>query len=821
MNLRYELSYTLRLVRKKLGFSLLCIIVIALGYLITLPLYSFVKNFAYTTLPYPDADRLIVIKPIETPSGSEQSTSNFDFFQFNSVQERSTALEKIGAYSSTFVNLSDGDFALPFGATHITADALGFAATNPVLGRSLQHSDEQVGADPVTLISYQVWQSYYLGNPEIIGRVARINGEATTIVGVMPEGFRYPYDEDIWQPLMLSNSAEPGEGPNITIVGALKEGASREEATQEIQMIMGELSSEHPDYYISQSAVVQPFTQGWINNGLFLMDSVGVAAISLFLLICLNVSNLLVIRASERVSELAIRSAVGARRIGLISHVLLESFIVCCSGAMLGILASSWLLQGMQLVFENQISSNVQMPFWFDFTFNKEVLVLSILMMIALWLLSGVFAAWHASKGDLTSILGGDSHAVLGMRGGKITRFIVHLQMTISFFLLLVSGVFVFNFQAINSEGVVANADQYVVASVDMSGQAYTEPAQALRFIEQLAVALRQRREFESVAFGTAQPGGASSLVQVSFAQSTQVGQEVPRFGANWISPNYFQTIEYPLLEGRRFDDTDNFQSLPVVIVDSTFTTKMGLVESPVGHTILLGDADGNATVQATIVAVVPQTNRAGSETAPNLNSLIYRPIAQYSGAPRLFPIARTDSSQALVMSEIETLIREAASAIDRDVPVYSIGLLTSSLEANRAILLMMLTMFSAASLGALALAVISIYGLITRAVISRANEIGLRRAIGSSDSKIIRLFLSQGLGYLISAFVIGGGLGLLTINLMQTALSSFSSFSFISTVSVVFSVVSLAVIVLVSIASYVPVRQIVALEPGDALRYQ
>ncbi|MDO9318453.1 MAG: ABC transporter permease [Gammaproteobacteria bacterium] len=817
MNLGYELHYTLRLIRRKLGFNFLCIIVIALGYLITLPVYSFVKNFAYTTLPYPDGDRLVVIMPVETPSGSEQATENFDFFQFNAIQGRSTAFEKLGAYRPIVANLSDGDFALPFSGSHITADALGFAATNPVLGRSLQYSDEQVGADPVTLISHQVWQSYYFGDPEIIGRIARVNGEATTIVGVMPEGFRYPYDEDIWQPLMLSNSTEPGEGPSVTIVGALKDGASREVATQEIQMILGELSSEHTDHYRNQSAIVQPFTQGWLNSGVFIMDSVGVAAISLFLLICLNVSNLLVIRASERVNELAIRSAVGARRIGLIGHVLLESFIVCCSGAILGILASNWLLQGMQLVFENQVSSNVQTPFWFDFTFNEDVLILSILMLIALWLLSGVFAAWHASKGDLTSTLGGDSRAVVGMRAGKITRFIVHLQMTISFFLLLVSGVFVFSFQAMNTDGVVANGDQYVVATVDMSAPAYAETAQAQRFIEQLARVLRQRNEFENVAFGTAHLAGASSAVQVTLEESIDNEQEVPGFGESWISANYFQTIEFPLLEGRIFDETDNFQSLPVVLVDTTFTTKMGMNESPVGHTIQLRDANGNSTVQATIVGVVPQSNRT-SEIAPNLISLIYRPLAQYSGAPRLFSIARTDSSLTLTMSEIETIIRDAVGAVDRDVPVYAIGLLSSSLEAPRAIFLMILTMFSAAALGALALAVISIYGLIARAVFSRANEIGVRRALGSSDSRIVKLFLSQGLGYLISAFVIGGGVGVLVISILQSALSSISSFNFISTVSVVFSAVSLTVIALVCMASYVPVRRVLAMEPGDAL---
>ncbi|PCI76742.1 MAG: hypothetical protein COB20_09920, partial [SAR86 cluster bacterium] len=323
MNFWYEFSYTIRVLKRRIGFSSLCVLVIALGYTVTIPLYAIVKNFAYATLPFPDSDRLVIVSQIDTLRNGEMTTSSFDEYQYNEIEQSVSSLDSLSAFHELAITLSEGEYAERFFGGRITAETLSYAATNPILGRPFESADEAVGAERVVLLGYGVWQRYYAGDPSIIGKSSRVNQIPHTIIGVMPEGFSYPQSAQLWLPLSIDNAAQPGTSPRVSIIGKLASGVSRSEAALELAGLVERQSLDFPDIYGNRSAKIIPFTHGMFTSAFTIFNSMAGMAICIYLLVCLNIGNLLLIRANDRVNELAVRKAVGSSRAGLFATVLL------------------------------------------------------------------------------------------------------------------------------------------------------------------------------------------------------------------------------------------------------------------------------------------------------------------------------------------------------------------------------------------------------------------------------------------------------------------------------------------------------------------
>lgn len=822
MNLLYETNYTLRVIKKKFGFSLLCVAVIAIGFMITLPLYSFVKNFGYTTLPYPDGDRLVAIKPYDELNQTEMGAGNLDAFQFNTYNDSISGFESVGTYRSEVIALSDGELAEQFLGYRTTANVLDYTAVAPILGRRLLPLDQVAGAEPVVLLGNDVWRNYYAGDPEIIGKSARVNGQPHTIVGVMPAGFSFPTVSDMWLPLSIPLAAEPGEGSSLTIIGLLKEGSSRSQVSEEVRSTSLRLAGEYPDHYRNRSAFVIRFTQTVINNGMFIFDTMGTVGFGLFLLICLNISNLLLIRANERVTELAIRAALGAKRIGLLAHVLMESFFICLAGAVIGIVCSSIILGGLDSFFSSSMEPVGGTPFWINFSFNRDELFLSISMLLILWLLSGLFAAWRGSHGDLNANLSSDSKNLAIEKGGRITKVFVHLQMCISFFLLLLSGVFLISFQSSTPESIVVNPQNYLIGQVSLDVVNHTQPAHSAPYRSDLRESLLNQSEISRFAFNAVRPGNATGGVRIALATDEAEISESPLFGINWVDENFFDVIEFPILEGRNFEATDNLQSPDVAIVDETFAQRLQLNTSPVGQSIQLYDINSEAIREVTIIGVVPQANNPDFTSSPSTGSRIYSPLDQDPTLSGFQFIARLDEAAASTpLAEIERTVRQVSSTINRDITLFRIMLLSEPIEVNISALRILLAMFASAALGVLALSVISIYGLISRSVLARTSEVGIRRAMGATNLGIVKIFVGQGFFYLAVALVIGGGLGTIAMNIAQSSLATVSGFNAMFVFTSIFSSVTAVISALVLVASYIPTRRLITLEPGEALHYE
>lgn len=823
MNILYELNYTVRVLKKKLGFSALCILVIALGYGIAIPFYSIVKNFAYASLPFPDADRIVVVKQTDSRTGSELSAFSFDLYLFNALRDGAVGLETLAAFQETAVTLSGGEFAETFYGARIGADALALTATNPILGRSLRPADQLPGAVPVVLLGYAAWQNYYAGSSEVIGTAARIDGVPHTIIGVMPAGYKFPESVEVWLPFSNSAAAEPGEGPRLMLIGKLAAGVSRAEATVELANFMSARSAEIPEHYENRSAKISPLIHASVRNGFPLFNMIGGLAFGVFVLVCVNVGNLLLLRANERFNELAIRSAIGASRINLISHALLESLFVCALGTLFGVFLAILGLRFFSSVLLNEFEGGRITPFWIDFSFQADYGFVAIFLMLLLWLGSGGFAAWRATRLDLAAAIGGDSKGVTSKSSGKFIRSLVLIQTVLSFALLVIAGAFLIvlpqRYQADNVE----LSNDFLKARITLGTEKYRDVGNQEFFRRELnQQLLQQSGRAEEAIYTTALPSELGNYVRMSQTlEDLATAPLAARHYMAWVSNNYFEALNLPLLQGRYFDNADTADSETVVVVDSAFAGGVQASESPVGTLIQIDRFNGtgfdNTSGElARIVGVVPHMGPETTESGAT-PSKIYRPFSQ--GSPGRFNLLlRVEEEQLQNFADLELQLRQVGSSIDGDVPIDQFAILSEAMGQSNPELKLFGGIFGGAALAALLLASVGMYGLISRSVFARAGEIGIRRAIGSSDWSIIRIFLNQGLLFIATGVVVGGGGAILILNALESDLATFNVFSSISAVLVV---VTVTIGALICFASFAPARKVVGMEPGEALHYE
>ena len=538
---------------------------------------------------------------------------------------------------------------------------------------------------------------------------------------------------------------------------------------------------------------------------------------SIFVLVCLNIANLLTIRANERVTELAIRTALGARRSRLVIHVLLESLLICLSGALLGMLAARPILGAIESFIYNLAEDGRTVPFWFDYSYSSDVVLLASLMLVFLWLSSGAFAAWRASNRDISVILGSDSKGELALADSKVVGVLVNIQVVVSFFLLIVSGVFLLQMQNFSTRKSVEEPERFYAAEIELNAEKYPSEGDRQNYREEFQRLLLENVNIEAVTFASSIPGAGVRGFDVTLAEDSVTAE--PDFSAHqmaWVSTNYFRVVDGSnLLQGRYFDERDRDAAVNVAIVDDAFLQKLQLDESSVGKSIRILDEDG-LTVSATIIGVVSGFS-SELETPEGPTPIIYRPLSQNS--PNRFQfIVKASSIASPTFAELNEQIRMIGTRVDRDVSISYMNSLARIAENNFALNSLVSSLFASAAMASLILALIGVYGSISRSVSVRRREIGIRRAIGSSDLSITTIFLKKGLYYWMAALLLGGGVAILAVNAIAGVISSQSVFS---SLVLVFSLVALLFGMLITFSSYVPVRKVIALEPGEAMHYE
>jgi putative ABC transport system permease protein len=807
-SLLQDLRFAARLLRKSPAITAVSVLALTLGIGLTVTMYSIVYGALLRGLPFEDGDRIMALLESDAAQGPDDSrpASLHDYADWREQQRSFTDL---AAYYAGTINMTSSERPERYDGAFVTASLLPLLGVQPLLGRGFTAEDDQPGAPYVVLLGHEVWQREFAGDPGVLGRTVRANGEPGTIIGVMPAGFRFPSEEDLWVPLRGDPGRYPrGGGPSLTVIGKLAPGSSAESASADLSGIIARIAAEHPRPGVTEArGRVQPFTKQFIGREATAMLFTMLGAVFLVLLIaCANVANLLLSRAALRSKEVGIRTALGATRFRVVVQFLAEAVVLATVGAVLG-LGVAWI--GITL-FNNAIAPT-NPPFWIQIRLDTPVLLFVVAVTAIASLVSGAVPAWQAARADVNEILKDESRGGSSFRMGRLSKSLVVLEIALSCGLLVGAGLMIKSVTKLRNFDLGFPAETVFTARVGVPEVEYATPEQQLRFFQDV------RERVAAIPGITA--AGLTSNLPVTGSPRPQLGidgvpyadpdRDRPRAGRIAVSPGFFETFETPILAGRDFSTGDGADALPVAIVNESFAARHFPGESPLGRRVQFASPAG-AEIPApwlTVVGVVPDMYVSGVDN--EYPEAVYLP---YTQAPARFMsiVVRGGPEPLAVTSQV----RDAVAAVDADVPLYFVQTLAASIAQNTWFYRVFGTLFMVFGLVALLLAAMGLYAVMSFSVSRRTREVGVRMALGARIGSVVGLIFRQAMVQIAIGLVLGLGLAAAVSRLLTMLL-----FGVHPRDPVIFGSIVLLLMGTGVIAAVVPARRAAMIEPLAALR--
>lgn len=805
MNFWFDIKYAWRLFARTPGHSLLCVVVVALSVGLAMFTYSLAYAMAFKHLPFSGSDRWRSVQIAANKSGNVRAS--VDAYTYQEILKRNRTAKHLGAFSTRVAVLSEGQASTSLRTAAISPSLLEAMRVAPQTGRIFNASDSRPGAKPVVVLSFDTWKNYFAADPAIVGKQVRIDTQPMQIVGVMPADFYAFQDSALWLPLQLPTLARPGDSTVfVSPFIVLEKGQTADAVLAEMKAAVADVNKRYPELFSSERRVglIRAHLM-WTHPNLQIVSMVVFIALAVLLLGCMNISMIFLARLLERSRELALRVAVGASRSRLMRQCLLETALVVLFGLLLGYALALLGVDWMQSVdaFGSRIKATGRPA-------NLPVLrpvdaVAAVSVAAVIWLMSTVIPAWRISRQDSAVVLAGNGKGVAAPGSARTASLLVGLQVTVSSLVLVICANLV---MAIREEGLKPtglNSARVTISTYPTELDArYPGSHERLRYWDELTAAIKARVTGAEVAYSTAVPTRPNSVTVAIEDQQGAAKQGTLKLPLNAVSDGYFSMLGIRLRSGRLFDRTDSENSVAVAILDENTAKRFWPGQNPLGKRVQLSPADNGPWL--TVVGVVSAVNRPYDRDL----GFIYRPLRQ--AVPKEFHlIARVPSAG----SDPRVALRAAAFAVDRDVPLHNLQTLDDYLAAMNLNTTAMVPFFTVVTLITLILAATGLFGLISRSVAQRTQEVGIRRALGGTQWQVAAVFLRQGAIYLAIG-VIGVGLGILVANLI-----SFSIPNILTRAVPATSAVLVLMTLVIFTASYLPTRRAVALEPGDALRYE
>lgn len=671
----------------------------------------------------------------------------------------------------------------------------------PAMGRGFNADEDLPKQNNVIVISQGMWQRRFGGDSNILGRSITLSGTPVTVVGVMPSGFYFPTREaEFWRPIALNPTNAPRGAHYLGVIARLKPTVSIQQAHAEMQALAERLAQQYPQNSANESAETVgalDLIVGPVRPMLWtLLAAVGVV----ILIVCANVANLLLARASARGKEIAIRAAMGAGRGRLVAQMLSESLLLALVGGAFGVLLAYLAVPAIQTLGAGSI------PRVAEITVDRTVLLFTVAITLATGLLFGLAPAWQASRGTFGTVLkeGGRS-SVSGARWVRSTLLVA--EVALSIVLLVGATLLLRSFAKLTAIDPGFKADNVLTFRVSLPQPSYPEDHHRVQFYDRLLERLHRVPGIESAGMVQTLPLRGDYVLSfvVQGRPALPPGQG---HSANHrvVSPGYFQTLGVPLLKGRLITDTDAEKSPMVAVIDEAFARRHFPDEDPIGRGLDIGNGtDGFYE----IVGVVGNVHHAGLDA--DADATMYVPFKQ-DVFGSMAVLVRTTGDPTAQTATVRQVVRE----IDRALPAYAITRLdevVSESVAERRFSMLLLGLFA---LVALFLAAVGLYGVVAYAVSQRTQEIGLRMAIGAQRGDILRLVLGGGMKLAAVGTAIGIGAALLLASYIASLLfgvTTFDPVSYLATATVL--------LVVAALACYVPARRAMAVDPLVALRQE
>ena len=820
MGLWEDLRFAGRLLIKDKWFSLVAVVALALGIGVNATVFTFVNAVLIRGLPIADPDRTMAVDSFDRVRNRGNGVSYLDYRDW---RDSTRTFDAFGAYSGTLANLSDeGQPPERYNGAYISANTFSVLGARPVIGRDFVAADDVRGAPSVALIGYKVWINRYGSNQSVIGRNVRINDNPTTIIGVLPEGFQFPFNTDVWLPLQQMNGLEEQKRNSRPLLafGHLAPGVTREQAQSEMINISKRIEEENKDTNKDIQARVQTFNQQQNGGPIRVVFLSLMGAVAFVLLIaCANVANLLLSRSANRAREICVRVSLGASRWRIVRQLLLESVMMSVIAGLCGIGIAAI---GIRLFDRATGDPALGRPYWIQFTMDGNVIAFFALVCLGTGIIFGLAPALHASKTDVNEILkeGGRS-GTAGVRARRMTGALMVVELVLTVVLLAGAGFMMRNFLTMYRLDLGVDTSKLLTMSLALPERKYPALEQRLAFYERLQERLKSNPKIENVTVTSNLPiqGGFLRKLEIDGKPLDQ-GQQAPNVTMLTVDPRYFQTIGLALQRGRNFTDEDGMSGRePATVINQRFAALHFPNEDPIGRRVKLSiDLQGGAPPQggiplsltATIVGIVPNLRQRDFQL-PDPDPIAYLPFRMDPrGFMNLLVRSAGDPNQ------MTPVIREELRAIDADLPLFNIRTLDVRLAQQRWPFRVFGTMFAIFALIALVLSAVGLYAVTAYAVSQRTQEIGVRMALGAQGNEVAWLFLRRSFIQLAIGLTLGvaGAFGVGTL-FQQTQLLIQNKASDPITIGGI--VLLLAVVA--SVACFVPAKRATKLDPLVALR--
>jgi putative ABC transport system permease protein len=800
----YTLRYAIRTLVKSPGFFVIAVTTIALGIAANTAIFSVVNGVLLRPLPFRDEGRVVKV----STATRDEVESNHSAGDFMDIRRNNRVLEVLAGFREALVTVSTkpGEPVLLEGAW-VTSEFFDVLGTPPALGRPFSSADNAAGQKLVVL-AHGAWRQLFGADAGAAGRAVRIDGQAYTVAAVMPEGFAWPQSAKMWllaplpvppAPIELKDPETNRDVQYFQGIARLKPDVTMAAAQQDLHAVGVAIQQAHGQTSGGRDVRIAPVRANLVagvREALLVLQG----AVGLVLLIaCANVSSLLIARATGRRRELAIRAALGAGRGRLIRQLLAESLVLAVVGGIVGLLLSSWLVV-LLVKFAPR-----GMPRADAIRLDSTVMLVTLLASVVTGLLFGILPALQASRTRAAQVIkeGGE-------RGGTRARgraALVVSEIALTLVLLIGAGLLANSFLRLQRVDPGFNPEHVTIAGLIVPQSRYPKGADQSRLYRQLLEGLGERPELQAVGVGFPGPFRAANASATFFVEGRPSTGRADRPFAHigTVSGGYFEAMGIPLLSGRTFVDRDVKTAPPVAIVSAALARKYWPGEDPIGKRLRFDDDSSQPWF--TVVGLVGDVRQLGMSQQPP--PLLFFPYEQFA-----LPYTSVVVRSALPLGVVTALLKAQIASIDPDLPFGTIESLQAKVDLNvdqprfRALLIGIFALL------ALLLAAVGVFGLISYTVAQRTREIGIRVALGAAPRQVLLPVVREG----IALAVAGIGIGLAGAFLAARALSSFL-FGVGAGDPLTFAAVALLMLLVATLASYIPSRRALKVDPVIALR--
>lgn len=797
-----DLRYAFRMLLRQPGVTLIVIVTMGLGIGVNTTIFSTLELLAFRPFDFPNQDRLVRV--FERQPDTSVTRGSVAPGNFADWREQNQTFEDLVAIKSSYFDLANGSQPESLPGNFVSTGFFTTLGTRAALGRTFSRADNEPGRNHIVVLSHALWQTRFAADPQIVGRLIKLNEETYTVVGVMPKHFRYPVDDgQLWVPLVPDPNDRSRREHNLRVVGLPRRGVSLTQATEDLNRIAIRLQSEYPDTNRGREVRVVPLVEDATRVVRVAVPFMFISVLLVLLVACANVANILLVRAAARQRDIVIRLALGASRARVMRQLFAHSLLLSILGGCIGLVLAYFGIKALQSMPQD---FSIFIPGWSKMGIDQPALEFTLTVSVLTGILCGLIPALIGTRVEINQLLKDDGPSVLGKGSGRATRWLVISEVAFSVILLAGAGTMFRSFQTLLQTDFGIDATNVLTMQLTLSGERYQAAQSRNNFADELTGRVSSLPGIADVGIATSVPLGYVYLRrQVTGVANTVLADE-RRFSVTFraVTPRYLEAIGTPLRQGRAFTEQDREDAPRVALVNEAFSKQFLAGRPAIGEHLSLNNGQ-----RYEIVGLL--ANVINEDMEERAEPEVYVAYAQ-EPVRNIFLVTRSD----YISDDLVQAIRGEVSAADPSVPLFKVKPLQQYVDERLSAKKMTAYCLAVGALIALMLAAVGIYSVVAYSVTQRTHEIGLRMALGANSSDILRLVVGTGLRLVLIGGAIGLAGALVLTQLLSGLLFGVSARDPITLAGIITIFIAVALL-----ACYLPARRAMKLDPLIALRYQ